>query len=201
MRSAIVVVVNPSVPVKTIPEFIAHAKADPGRINMGSGGIGTTPHVSGELFKMMTGVDLVHVPYRGSGPARAALIAGQLDVMFDPMPQSIEYIKGGQLRALALATAARSDVLPALPTVADFVPGYDTDTWYGVGAPKSTPAEIVEKLNTEINAALTDPKMSARLAKLGGTVRADSAESFGKFIADETEKWGKVVTFSGTKEE
>jgi len=197
MRAALVVVVNSAVPAKTIPELIAHAKANPGRINMGSGGIGTTPHVSGELFKMMTGVELVHVPFRGIGPARTALIGGQIQVMFDAMAQSIEYIRAGQLRALAVATATRSEALPELPTVGDFVPGFATDTWYGVGAPNATPAEIVDKLNAEINGALADPKIKARLADIGGTVHAGSPAAFGQFIADETKKWAKVVKFSG----
>ena len=201
MRSPIILVVNPALPVKTVPEFIAYAKARPGKINMGSGGIGSTPHVSGELFKLMTGVDLVHVPYRGSGPARADLIAGQIDVMFDPMTQAIEFVKGGQLRALAVCSEARVEVLPAVPTVAEFVPGYASDTWYGVGAPKSTPPDIIDKLNQGINAGLDDARMKARLADIGGSVMRNSPGDFARFLADETEKWGKVVKFSGAKAE
>jgi tripartite-type tricarboxylate transporter receptor subunit TctC len=199
MRTSILMVVHPAVPVRTVPEFIAYGKANPGKINMASGGNGTTPHVCGELFKMMAGVDLVHVPYRGAGPARTDLLAGQVQVMFDPIAQSIEYVKAGQLRALAVTTATRSDVLPELPTVADFVPGFAADTWYGVGAPRSTPADIVGKLNREINAGLAEPSMKARLADLGGTVILGSPADFGRLIADETEKWAKVVKFSGAK--
>ena len=166
-------VVNPSVPAKTVPEFIAYAKANPGKINMASAGIGTSPHVAGELFKMMAGVDMVHVPYRGGG-ARAAPIcsAGQVQVMFAATVSSIEYIRAGKLRALAVTTATRSEALPDIPTVGDFVPGYEASHWFGVGAPKNTPAEIVDKLNKEINAGLADPKIKARLADLGGTVLA-----------------------------
>ena len=193
--------VNPSVPAKTVPEFIAYAKANPGKINMASAGIGAAPHVSGELFKMMTGVDMVHVPYRGAAPALTDLLGGQVQVMFDTMPSSIEYIRAGKLRALAVTTATRSEALPDIPTVGDFVPGYEASAWYGVGAPKNTPAEIVDKLNKEINAGLADPKMKARLADLGGTVLAGSPADFGKLIADETEKWAKVVKFAGIKPE
>jgi tripartite-type tricarboxylate transporter receptor subunit TctC len=199
VRSPMILVVNPALPVRSVPEFIAYAKANPGRINMGSGGIGTTPHVTGELFKMMAGVDLVHVPYRGSGPARTDLIGGNLQVMFDPMPQSIPFIKSGQLRALGVATTTRSEVLPDVPTIGAFVPGYAADTWYGIGAPKGTPAEIVDTLNREINAGLADPTITARLAELSGTVRVGTPADFGKLIAAETEKWGKVVKFSGAK--
>jgi tripartite-type tricarboxylate transporter receptor subunit TctC len=198
VRTPLIMVVNPAVPAKTVPEFIAYAKANPGKISMGSGGIGTTPQVSGELFNMMTGIKLVHVPYRGSGPARTDLIAGQIQVMFDTA-QAIEYVKGGQLRALAVCTATRIEVLPDIPTVGEFVPGYAADTWYGVGTPKSTPREIIDRLNREINAGLTDPKIKARLAELGGTVRIGSPADFGRLLVEETEKWGKVVKFSGTK--
>jgi tripartite-type tricarboxylate transporter receptor subunit TctC len=201
VRSPMILVVNPALPVTSVPAFIAYAKANPGRINMGSGGIGTTPHVTGELFKMMTGVDLVHVPYRGSGPARTDLIAGNLQVMFDPMPQSIPYIKSGQLRALGIATVSRSEVLPDVPTIGQFVPGYAADTWYGIGAPKGTPAEIVDTLNREINAGLGDPTIKSRLAELSGTVQIGTPGDFARLIADETEKWGKVVKFSGAKAE
>jgi tripartite-type tricarboxylate transporter receptor subunit TctC len=199
MRVPYVMVVNPSVPAKSVPEFIAYAKANPSKLNMGSGGIGTPFHVAGELFKMMTGVDMVHVPYRGVAPALADLIAGQVQVMFFTTVSSIEYIKAVRLRALAVTTATRSDALPNIPTVGEFVPGYEASTWYGVGVPKNTPAEIVDKLNKEINAALADPNMKTRFADLGGTVLAGSPAEFGKVIAEETEKWGKVVKFSGAK--
>ena len=168
-------VVNPSFPAKTVPEFIAYAKANPGKINMASGGNGTRTHVAGELFKMMTGVDMVHVPYRGAAPALTDLLGGQVQVMFSPIPPSIDYIRAGKLRALAVTTATRSEVLPDIPTVGDFVPGYEASRWVGIGAPKNTPAEIIDKLNKEINAALADPKMKARLADLGGTVLAGLA--------------------------
>jgi tripartite-type tricarboxylate transporter receptor subunit TctC len=197
----LVVVTHPSVPAKTIPEFIAYARANPGKLNMGSGGIGTAQHVAGELFKMMTGVELVHVPYRGGAPAVADLLGGQLQVMFDVMLESIEYIRDGKLRPLAVTTAAPSAALPRLPTVDEFVPGYEASQWYGIGAPKNTPAEIVAKLNTEINITLADPKMKARFADLGGTIRAGSPADFGNLIANETEKWGKVVKFAGMKAE
>jgi tripartite-type tricarboxylate transporter receptor subunit TctC len=193
--------VHPSVPAKTVAEFIAYAKARPGKINMGSGGIGTTLHVSGELFKMMTGIDMLHVPYRGAGPMLTDLLGGQVQVGFDPMPSSIGYVKAGQLRPLAVTTATRSEALPELPTVGDFVPGYEASTWYGVGAPKTTPAEIIERLNKEINAGLADPKLKARLADLGGMMLTGSAAEFGSFIVEETEKWAKVVKFSGAKAE
>ena len=200
-REPNVMVVNPSVPAKTVPEFIAYAKANPGKINMASAGNGTSHHVAGELFKMMTGVDMVHVPYRGAAPALTDLLGGQVQVMFAAMPASIEYIKAGKLRALAVTTATRSEALPDIPTVGDFVPGYEASAWYGVGAPKNTPAEIVDKLNKEINAGLADPKIKARLADLGGTLLAGSPADFGKLIADETEKWGKVIKFAGIKPE
>ena len=191
--------VNPSFPAKVVPEFIAYAKANPGKINMASGGNGTTLHVSGELFKMMTDVNMIHVPYRGAGPMLIDLLGGQVQVTFDPMPSSIEYVRAGKLRALAVTTAIRSDALPDVPSVGDFVPGYESSTWYGVGAPKNTPAEIVDKLNKEINAGLADPKIKARLADLGNIGLALSPADFGKLIADETEKWSKVVKFSGAK--
>jgi tripartite-type tricarboxylate transporter receptor subunit TctC len=198
-REPFVVAVNPSVPVKTIPEFITHAKANPDRINMASAGVGSGNHIAGELFKMMTGVKLVHVPYRGGGPALVDLLGGQVQVLFATMSSSIEYIRGGKLRALAVTTATRSPALPDVPTVAEFVPGYESSFWTGVGAPKNTPTEIVDKLNDEINSALADPKMKARLAELGATALPGSPADFGKFIAEETEKWGKVVKFSGAK--
>ena len=200
-RGALVIVVHPSVPAKTVPDFIAYAKANPRKINMASSGIGSSPHVAGELFKMMAGIDMVHVPYRGGGPAVTDLIAGQVQVYFASTPASIEYIKAGRLRALAVTTAARSETLPDIPTVAEFVPGYEASYWVGIGAPKATPAEIVEKLNKEINAGLAEPKMKKRLADLGGDVLALSPGDFGKFIADDTDKWAKVVRAANIKPE
>jgi len=191
--------VNLSVPAKTVPEFIAHAKASPGRINMASGGNGTTQHLSGELFKMMTGVDMLHVPYRGEAPALTDLLGGQVQVMFGIMPSSIEHLRTGRLRPLAVTSATRSKALPEIPTIGDFVAGYEASTRFGIGAPKNTPADIVAKLNGAINAALADPKLKARLADLGGTALAGSPADFGKLIAEETEKWAKVVKFSGAK--
>jgi tripartite-type tricarboxylate transporter receptor subunit TctC len=199
IRVPLVMVVHPSFPVKTVPEFIAYAKTNPGKISMGSGGNGTTTHVAGELLKMMTGINTVHVPYRGGAPMLVDLLGGQIQFTFDPMPSAIEYVRSGKLRALAVTSAARSEVLPDLPTVADVLPGYEASTWYGVGAPRNTPSEIVAALNVEINAALTDPKMKARLADLGGSGLAGSPGDFGKLIADETAKWSKVVKFSGAK--
>jgi len=199
IRYPSVMVVNPSVPAKSVPEFIAYAKANPGKINMASGGTGTPPHLAGELFKMMAGVDLIHVPYRGNGPAFNDLIGGQVQVMFASPVGLLEYIQAGKLRALAVTTATRSEALADLPTVGDFVPGYEASFWFGVGAPKATQAQIVEKLNTEINAALADPKMKARLAEWGATALPGSPADFGKLIAEETEKWGKVVKFAGVK--
>ena len=190
---------NPSVPAKTVPEFIAYAKANPGKLNMASAGNGSTTHVSGELFKMMTGVNMVHVPYRGAAPALTDLISGQVQVTFENPLASIEFIRAGKLRALAVTTATRSEVLPDLPTVGDFVPGYEASAWYGIGAPKGTPGEIINKLNNEINTILTDPKSKARLADLGASVIPGSPSDFGKLIADETDKWAKVVKFSGAK--
>jgi tripartite-type tricarboxylate transporter receptor subunit TctC len=199
IRVANVIVVHPSVPAKSVPEFIAYAKANPGKLNMATNGNASGSHMPGELFKMMTGVDLVHVPYRGTGPAFIDLIGGQVQVMFGAMPATIEYIKAGKLRALAVTTATRSDVLPDIPTIGDFVPGYEESSFYGVGAPKNTPADIVDKLNMEINAALVDPKMKARLADLGGTIIPGSPAQFAELIADETEKWAKVIKFAGLK--
>jgi tripartite-type tricarboxylate transporter receptor subunit TctC len=193
MRYPYVMVVNPSLPTKSVPEFIAYAKANPGKINMASPGTGTGPHIAGELFKMMAGVDMVHVPYRGAALALSDLLGGQVQVQFASMPSSIQYIRAGQLRALAVVTATRADALPDIPTVAEFVPGYEASSWYGVGAPKATPAEIIDKLNKEINTGLADPKMKARLADLGGDVLALSPADFGKLIADEMEKWGKLI--------
>jgi tripartite-type tricarboxylate transporter receptor subunit TctC len=196
-----VMVVHPSVPAKTVPEFIAYAKANLGKINMGSGGIGGPSHVAGELFKMMAGVDLVHVPYRGVAPALTDLLAGQVQVIFSTMTGSIEYIRAGTLRALAVTTAMRAEALPDIPTVGEFVPGYEASAWYGLGAPKNTPAEIVAKLNNEINAGLADPKLRARLADLGGTVLAGSPADFSKLMAEETDKWAKVIKSAGIKPE
>jgi tripartite-type tricarboxylate transporter receptor subunit TctC len=188
-----VMVVNPSFSTRTVPEFIAYATANPGKVNMASGGNGTPPHVSGEQFKMMAGVNMVHVPYRGGAPALTDLLGGQVQVMFASMPSSIEYIRAGKLRALAVTTATRSEALPDIPTVANFVPGFEASEWTGLGVPKSTPAEIIGRLNKEINAALVDPKIREKLADLGGTVLAGSPADFGKLIAEETEKWGKVI--------
>jgi tripartite-type tricarboxylate transporter receptor subunit TctC len=200
-RVANVVVVHPSLPAKTIPEFIAYAKANPGKINMASAGSGSGIHVSGELFKMMTGINMVHVPYRGTGPALTDLLGGQVQVMFATMPAAIEYIKSGKLRALAVTTATRSEALPDLPTVSEFVPGYEASTPHGIGAPKNTPNQIIERLNKEINAALADPKIKARFADLGATPLVGSPVDFGKLMAEETEKWAKVVKFAGIKPE
>ena len=196
---SLVIVVHPSVPAKTVPEFIGYAKANPGKLNMASPGNGTPNHVSGELFKMMAGVDMVHVPYRSGGPALTDLIAGQVQVMFFATVSSIEYIRDGRLRALAVTTATRSELLPDIPTVDQFVPGYEASGWFGLGAPKATPAEIVEKLNKEINAGLADPKIKTRLADLGGTPLVGSPADFGKLVADDTEKWGKVVRAANIK--
>jgi tripartite-type tricarboxylate transporter receptor subunit TctC len=193
--------VNPSVPAKSVPEFIAYAKANPRKVNKAATGTGTGDHIAGELFKMMTGVDMVHVPYRGGGPALTDLLGGQVQIMFPSTVSSIEYIRAGRLRALAVTAATRSDALPDIPTVGEFLPGYEASFWYGVGAPKAIPPEIVEKLNKEINAALADPKIKARLADLGSTPLVGSPADFGKFIADETEKWGKVVKYAGIKPE
>jgi tripartite-type tricarboxylate transporter receptor subunit TctC len=196
-----VFVVNPSVPATTVPEFIAYAKANAGKLSMASGGIGSTGHVSGELFKMMTGLNIEHVPYRGGAPALTDLLAGQVQVYFSPMPAAIEYIRAGKLRALAVTTAARSEALAEIPTLGEFVPGYEASAWEGIGAPKNTSAEIVEKLNKEVYAGLADPKLKARLADLGGTVLALSPADFGKLIADETDKWGSVIRAANIKAE
>jgi tripartite-type tricarboxylate transporter receptor subunit TctC len=194
-----VMVVNPTVPAKTVPEFIGYAKANAGKINYASVGIGSAGHVSSELFKMMTGTKMTHVPYRGAGPAFTDLLGGQVQVMFATTVSSIENIKTGRLRALAVTTATRSDALPDVPTVGEFVPGYETSGWYGIGAPKNTPSQIIDQLNEAINAGLADPKIKARLADLGGTPLLGSPAALGKLIADETEKWGKVVKFAGVK--
>jgi tripartite-type tricarboxylate transporter receptor subunit TctC len=199
MRVPQVMEVNPSFPAKTVPEFIAYAKANPGKVNMASGGIGTTPHVAFELFKMMTGVEMVHVAYRGAAPALIDLIGGQVQVMFETMPASIEYIRAGKLRPLAVTTATRSEVLPNIPTVADFLPGYEVSSWYGVGAPKNTPTAIIEQLNKEVNAALADPKFRTRLVDLGGVPITTAPADFGKFVVNETEKWARVIHTANIK--
>jgi tripartite-type tricarboxylate transporter receptor subunit TctC len=193
--------VNPSVPAKTVPEFIAYAKSNPGKINLASSGSGTSIHMSGELFKMMTGLTMQHVPYRGSAPMLTDLLAGQVQVTFDNMPSSIEHIRAGRLRALAVTTAMRSDALPDVPIVADFVPGYEASAWFGIGAPKGTPPEIIELLNKAVNAAVADPNIRARLADMGGMMINGTPAEFGKIIVEETEKWAKVVKFSGAKAE
>jgi tripartite-type tricarboxylate transporter receptor subunit TctC len=194
-----VLAVHPTFPAKDIPEFIAYAKANPRKVNMALAGIGAMDHMCGELFKMMAGVDLVPVPYRGISPALTDLVAGQVQVSFPPISLAIQYIRAEKLRALGVTAATRSDVLPNAPSISEFIPGYDVSTWYGVGAPKATPVEIIDKLNKEISAGLADPNMKARLADLGGTVLAGSPADFGNLIADETEKWAKVVKFAGIK--
>jgi tripartite-type tricarboxylate transporter receptor subunit TctC len=193
------VVVNPSLPITGIPELIAYAKAHPGKLNMASSGNGSTIHMSGELFKMLTGIDMVHVPYRGGAPAMTDLLAGQVHVMFDNIPTCAEYVKTGRLRGLAVTSTTRSAVLPDLPTVADFLPGYEASAWYGVVAPKKTPAELIDKMNAEINAVLATPVAKTRFADLGAFLLPGSPADFGKLLADESEKWGKVVKFSGAK--
>jgi tripartite-type tricarboxylate transporter receptor subunit TctC len=194
-----VLVINPSIPAKTVPEFIAYAKANPDKVNMASTGNGTVPHVSGELFKMMADVNMVHVQYRGAPAALTDLLGGQVQAYFASTTVSIEHIRAGRLRALAVTTAKRSEALPDLPTVGDFLPGYESTLWFGIGAPKGTPADIVEKLNREINAGLADPKIKALIADMGGVAVAGSPSDFGKLVADETEKWAKVVKFSGAR--
>jgi tripartite-type tricarboxylate transporter receptor subunit TctC len=200
-RSPNVMVVHPSFPAKTISEFIAYAKANPGRITMASAGVGSTSHMSGELFKVMAGVDMVHVPYRGQASALTDLLGGQVQVDFAPMPPSIEYVRTGALRALAVTTATRQEALPDVPTIGEFLPGYDATTDLGLGAPKNTPAEIVERLNKEVNAALADARMKARLADLGSTVLPGSPADFGKLLFEQVDKWGKVIRASGSKPE
>jgi tripartite-type tricarboxylate transporter receptor subunit TctC len=193
--------VHPSFPAKTVAEFIAYAKANPGKISYGSAGIGSSLHMAGELFKLMAGVELVHVPYRGSPPALTDLLGGQLQLMFSPLPPSVDYVRSGRLRALAVTTATRSQALPDIPVIADVMPGYEASAWYGIGAPKGTPAEIVDKLNAEINAGLTDSKLSARLTELGSVPFVGSPADFGKFLAAETDKWGKVIRAANIRAE
>jgi tripartite-type tricarboxylate transporter receptor subunit TctC len=200
-RAPNIMAVHPSFPAKTVPEFMAYAKANPGKVNMASAGHGNSEHVFGELFKMMAGVDLLHVPYRGAAAALTDLMGAQVQVMFATMPASIQYVRAGKLRALAVTTERRSEALPDIPTVGEFVPGYQASTWYGVGAPKNTSVEIIEKLNKEINAGLTDPKIKVRLTDMGETVLMGSPADFGKFIADETEKWAKVIRAANIKAE
>ena len=200
-RVPLVMEVHPSVPAKTVPEFIAYARANPGKINYASAGNGTPQHVSGELFKIMAGVTMQHVPYRGAAPAMTDMISGHVQVMFDPMPTAIEQIKAGRLRALAVTTTKRSEVLPDLPTVSESLPGFAADTWYGAGVPRNTPVEIVDALNREINAVLGDARVKARLADLGVTVLMGTPADFGRMLVDETEKWGRVVKASGAKPE
>jgi tripartite-type tricarboxylate transporter receptor subunit TctC len=201
VRNPLVMEVNPSLSVKTVPEFIAYAKANPGKLSFGSTGNGSTPHICAELFKTMTGVNMVHVPYRGSPQALTDLMGGQVQVMFDIMATSIEFIRTGKLRALAVTTTARQEMLPDIPTVGEFVAGYEASGWAGIGVPRNTPAEIIEKLNKEVNAALADPKINAQLAKLGGAAMALSPAEFRKLIADETEKWAKVIRAANLRAE
>jgi tripartite-type tricarboxylate transporter receptor subunit TctC len=201
MRTSNVMEVHPSLPVKTVPEFIAYAKANPAKLNMASSGNATPSHLTGELFKMMTGVAMTHVPYRGAAPATTDLLAGQVQVFFTGVTNAVEYIKAGKLRALAVTAAVRSQILPDLPTVGEFLPGYEANNWHGIGAPKGTPAEVINTLNKEINAALLDPKLVARFAELGATALAGSPSDFRKFTVEENEKWGKVVKFAGIKPE
>jgi tripartite-type tricarboxylate transporter receptor subunit TctC len=200
-REPNVMVINPSVAVKSVPEFIAYAKTNPGKINYASAGIGTSQHMAGELFKMMTGINMVHIPHRGSAPAMTSVLGGQVQLMFVSMPSVLEYIRSGQLRALAVTSTKRSELLPEVPTVAESVPGFEAGPFYGVGAPKNTPPEIVERLNKEINAGLTDPKFAARLTALGCTPVPGSSVEFGKLIAGETDKWAKVIKFANIKPE
>ena len=201
LRSTFIMLVNPRFPANSVPEFIDYAKANPGKINMASAGSGNLSHVAGELFKAMTGVNMLHVPYRGGAPAMTDLIGGQVQVYFSTISESIEYIRAGSLRALAVATATRSQVLPDIPTLGEFVPGYEASGWQGIGAPKNTPTDIIDKLNKDINACIADPKLKARLADLGTTPLAGSPADFAKLIADETEKWSKVIRTANIKAE
>jgi len=199
MRVPNVMEVNPAVPAKTVPEFIAYVRANPGKVNLASSGAGTSVHMSGELFKMMVGVNMQHIPYRGSAPMLIDLISGQVQVTFDNMPSSIQHVREGKLRALAVTTAARSPALPDVPVVAEFVPGYEASAWFGIGVPKGTPAAIIERLNREINSGLADPKVRDKLVDLGGMLMGGTPADFGKVVVEETEKWAKVVKFSGAK--
>ena len=199
MRNPLIMVVNPSVPAKTVPEFITYAKANPGKLNMGSAGNGSPQHMAGELFKMLAGVNMVHVPYRGAAPMLTDLLRGELHVAFDPMLSSIEHVKAGRLRALAVTTATRSETLPDIPAVGEIVPGYESSGWVGIGVPSKTPIDIIEKLNGEINAGLADPKIKARLDDLGGTPLAGSPIDFGKLIAEQTDRWAKVIRAANIK--
>jgi tripartite-type tricarboxylate transporter receptor subunit TctC len=201
MRTTNVMVVQPSFPAKSVPEFIAYAKANPGKINMATAGVGSPPHVYGELFEAMAGVDLIQVHYRGGGPALVDLLGGQVQIMFEGITSSIEYVRAGKLRALAVTSATRWAALPDIPTVGEFVPGYEAIGWFGLGSPKNTPAEIIDTLNREINAGLADPTMKARIADLGGSPMPMTPTDFGKFIADETEKWAKVIRTANIKPE
>jgi tripartite-type tricarboxylate transporter receptor subunit TctC len=201
VRVPLVLEINPSLPPRTVPEFIAYASANPGKLTYASAGSGTSLHLSAELFKIMSGVNMLHVPYRGSAPALTDLIGGQVNVMFDIIPSSLESIRAGKLRALAVTTAARAEALPELPAMAEFLPGYEASTWFGVGAPKNTPPEIIDQLNREINAGLADPKIKARLADLGAAAFVGSPSDFGRHVAEETQKWAKVVKFAGIKPE
>jgi tripartite-type tricarboxylate transporter receptor subunit TctC len=201
VRTPLILLVTPSFSPKTVPELIAYAKANPGKVDMASAGNGTPPHVAGELFKMMAGLDIVHVPYRGGGPALVDLLGGQVQMFFGVLASSIEYVRAGKLRPLAVTTAMRVEALPDVPTLGEFLPGYEASDWYGICAPKGTPAEIIASLNTEINAGLADPRMKARLADLGSIMLAGSPAEFGKLIVDETEKWGKVVRAAHMKPE
>ena len=199
IRGPLVMAVTPSFPAKTVPEFIAYAKANPGVINFGSGGVGFATHVAGELFKMLAAVNMVHVPYRGQGPAMTGLLGSQVQVLFDPVVTSLPHIRGGRLRALAVSTATRSDVLPDVPSMGDFVPGYEASVWFGTHAPRNTPAVIVEKLNQETNAGLADPALRTRLIDMGGIPMLMNPADFGKFVADEIDKWAKVIKFANIK--
>jgi tripartite-type tricarboxylate transporter receptor subunit TctC len=198
-KNSLVMAVHPKVPAKTVPEFIAYAKANPGKVNMASAGAGGIGHLTGEMFKMMTGTDLVHVPFRGNGPALAALLGEQVDVLFPSLASAREYIKTGKLRGLAVTSDKRSDVIPDIPTVAEFVPGFEASTWYGVGAPKGTPPDVISKINQQIDAAITDAKIKARFEEFGDAPTPMTAAEFGRFIAEETEKWSKVVKFANVK--
>jgi tripartite-type tricarboxylate transporter receptor subunit TctC len=201
MRTPMVMEVNTASPIKSVPEFIAYAKANPGKMNFASGGVGFATHLAGELFEAMTGVHMVHVPYRGQAPALTDLLGGRVQAVFDPVSSSLAHIRAGELRPLAVTASTRSEALPDVPTVGDFVPGYEASVWFGVGGPRNTPAEVVDELNREINAGLADPRIKAQLADLGGMAFAGSAADFGKFIADETEKWAKVIRAAGIKAE